>query len=119
MIFRGAGCLSFFNTSYTILQFYHLQVQIKFRFLNPPNEKNDAGGRASGSRHPPLDELTNDEMTIELFQTLGPQGAFPPEHSPKRLALRTSSSAAGLPRQVAPNYASTPLQVASGSTTVG
>ena len=57
MIFRGAGCLSFFNTSYTILQFYHLQVQIKFRFLNPPNERDEEkrrGGTGQRQLAPPL-----------------------------------------------------------------
>ena len=49
MIFRGAGCLGFFNTSYTILQFYHLEVQIKI-FSDPPEP--EGGGPRVRGRHP-------------------------------------------------------------------
>ena len=53
MIFRGAGCLSFFNTSYTILQFYHLQMQITFRFFTPPQKKTTRGDGPAAADTPP------------------------------------------------------------------
>ena len=53
MIFRVAGCLGFCKTSHTILQFYHLRVQIKICFVNPPESKAPGGGRAGGRGRPP------------------------------------------------------------------
>ena len=53
MIFCGAGCLYFCNTSYTILQFYHLQVQIK-NFFHPPENEEPRGGRATRQGETPL-----------------------------------------------------------------
>ena len=68
MIFGGARCLSFFNTSHTILQFFHLAVQIKICFFDPPESVNAEDRRASGTGTPPLDERTIAPFSLEAFQ---------------------------------------------------
>ena len=81
MIFRGAGCLSFCKTSYTILQFYHLRMQIKICFFNPPESVNAEDRRASGTGTPPLDELTRASLSTGRFLRARPLTGAEPKHS--------------------------------------
>ena len=82
MIFHGARCLRFCITSHAILQFYHLQLQIKIFLFIPPENEAPRGRQATRLGETPLRRAFKHRwMNLEASRSSPPQGWFP-KHSP-------------------------------------